>query len=194
MGGDEEGTLALLKARRRELMEPKITQHRGRIVKTTGDGTLVEFASAVDAMRCAMEIQDGMAERNATIPENRRVYDASALAFAGFVIGMDKHDRAAAFTAFEAALSVSPSSALTYILGSIILAYAGEAERPSNGPSAVCALARLISTEHPLSVQYPLRISSGGDSQMRQMRPAKRFKRRRVLAFVIWRWPRPWPN
>jgi adenylate cyclase len=73
MGGDEEGTLALLKACRRELIEPKITQHRGRIVKTTGDGTLVEFASAVDAVRCAMEIQDGMAERNATIPENRRV-------------------------------------------------------------------------------------------------------------------------
>ena len=73
MGGDEEGTLALLKACRRELMEPQITQNRGRIVKTTGDGTLVEFASAVDAVRCAMEIQDAMAERNATIPENRRV-------------------------------------------------------------------------------------------------------------------------
>ena len=55
--------------------------------------------------------------------------DASALAFAGFVIGMDKHDRAAALTAFEAALSVSPSSALTYILGSVIFAFAGEAER-----------------------------------------------------------------
>ena len=55
--------------------------------------------------------------------------DASALAFAGFVIGMDKHDRAAAFAAFEAALAVSPSSALTYILGSVILAWAGEAER-----------------------------------------------------------------
>ena len=55
--------------------------------------------------------------------------DASALAFAGFVIGMDKHDRAAALTALEAALSVSPSSALTYILGSIIFAFAGEAER-----------------------------------------------------------------
>jgi adenylate cyclase len=73
MSGDEEGTLALLKACRRELIEPKITQHRGRIVKTTGDGALVEFASAVDAVRCAMEIQDAMAERNATIPENRRV-------------------------------------------------------------------------------------------------------------------------
>src|SRR6266566_5089039 len=55
--------------------------------------------------------------------------DAPALAFAGFVIGMDKHDRAAAFAAFEAALAVSPSSALTYILGSVILALGGEAER-----------------------------------------------------------------
>jgi tetratricopeptide (TPR) repeat protein len=55
--------------------------------------------------------------------------DASALAFAGFVIGMDKHDRAAAFAAFDAALAVSPSSALTYVLGSVVLAWAGEAER-----------------------------------------------------------------
>ena len=57
MGIDEEGTLAALKAHRRELIDPKIAEHRGRIVKTTGDGALVEFASAVDATRCAMEIQ-----------------------------------------------------------------------------------------------------------------------------------------
>ena len=56
MGVDEEGTLAALKAYRRELIAPKIAEHRGRIVKTTGDGVLVEFASAVDATRCAMEI------------------------------------------------------------------------------------------------------------------------------------------
>ena len=73
MGSDEEGTLAVLKACRRELIDPKIAEHRGRIVKTTGDGALVEFASAVDAIRCAMEIQRAMAERNATIPEDRRV-------------------------------------------------------------------------------------------------------------------------
>ena len=73
MGVDEEGTLAALKAYRRELVDPKIAEHRGRIVKTTGDGALVEFASAVDAVRCAMEIQRAMAERNAAIPEDRRV-------------------------------------------------------------------------------------------------------------------------
>ena len=73
MGVDEEGTLAALKVCRRELMDPKIAEHRGRIVKTTGDGALVEFASAVDAARCAIEIQRVMAQRNATIPEARRV-------------------------------------------------------------------------------------------------------------------------
>src|SRR5262245_50612575 len=73
MGVDEEGTLDALKACRRELIDPKIAEHRGRIVKTTGDGALVEFASAVDAVRCAEEIQRGMAERNAVIPEDRRI-------------------------------------------------------------------------------------------------------------------------
>jgi adenylate cyclase len=73
MGVDEEGTLAALKILRRELIEPKIAEHRGRIVKTTGDGALVEFASAVDSVRCAVEIQRAMAERNAAIPEDRRV-------------------------------------------------------------------------------------------------------------------------
>jgi adenylate cyclase len=73
MGVDEEGTLAALKACRREFIDPKIAEHRGRIVKTTGDGALVEFASAVDAVRCAMEIQRVMAVRNADIPESRRV-------------------------------------------------------------------------------------------------------------------------
>src|SRR6478752_10823798 len=73
MGVNEEGTLATLKAHRRELLDPKIAEHRGRIVKTTGDGALVEFASAVDAIRCAIEIQRAMAERNAAIPEDRRV-------------------------------------------------------------------------------------------------------------------------
>jgi adenylate cyclase len=73
MGADEEGTLAALKTIRRELIEPKIAEHQGRIVKTTGDGALVEFASAVDAVRCAIEIQRTAAERNAAIPEDRRI-------------------------------------------------------------------------------------------------------------------------
>ena len=73
MGVDEEGTLAALKAVRRELIDPKIAEHNGRMVKTTGDGALVEFASAVDAVRCATEIQRAMAERNTAIPEDRRL-------------------------------------------------------------------------------------------------------------------------
>src|ERR1700751_934157 len=73
MGADEEGTLAQLKSHRRELVDPKVSEYGGRIVKTTGDGLLVEFASVVDAMRCAIEVQKGMAERNALVPESKRI-------------------------------------------------------------------------------------------------------------------------
>jgi TolB-like protein/class 3 adenylate cyclase len=73
MGADEEGTLAALKAMRRELSDPKIAEHHGRIVKTTGDGLLVEFASVVDAVRCAVEVQRAMAKRNAAVPAETRI-------------------------------------------------------------------------------------------------------------------------
>src|SRR5213080_3289661 len=73
MGEDEEGTLAALKAIRRDLLDLKIKEHRGRIVKTTGDGVLVEFASVVDAVRCAVEVQRDMAERNADVPAHKRI-------------------------------------------------------------------------------------------------------------------------
>jgi TolB-like protein/class 3 adenylate cyclase/tetratricopeptide (TPR) repeat protein len=73
IGIDEEGTLAQLKALRRTLFDPKITDHRGRIVKNTGDGALVEFGSVVDAVRCAVEIQRGMAEHNIDVPEVKRI-------------------------------------------------------------------------------------------------------------------------
>ena len=73
MGVDEEETLDRLKAHRREVVDPRIGEHRGRIVKTTGDGLLAEFASVVDAVRCAVEIQDGMAKRNADVPPDRRI-------------------------------------------------------------------------------------------------------------------------
>jgi adenylate cyclase len=73
MGADEEGTLGRLKAVRRELIDPKIAEHRGRIVKTTGDGILVEFASAVDAARCAVEVQRAMTERGAGMEPNKRI-------------------------------------------------------------------------------------------------------------------------
>jgi adenylate cyclase len=68
---DEEGTLARLKELRRTVIDPKITEHRGRIVKTMGDGLLVQFASAVDAARCAVEIQRQMAEQNAATAKSR---------------------------------------------------------------------------------------------------------------------------
>ena len=73
MGSDEEGTLAALKSHRRELIDPLITRHQGRIVKTTGDGMLIEFASVVDAVRCAVVVQQGMEDRNANIPEGQRI-------------------------------------------------------------------------------------------------------------------------
>jgi adenylate cyclase len=73
MGADEEGTLARLKAHRRELVDPKIKEHHGRIVKTTGDGMLVEFRSVVDAARCAVEVQQQMSERNANVPSDQRI-------------------------------------------------------------------------------------------------------------------------
>src|SRR5436190_3650113 len=73
MGSDEEGTLAALKNHRRELIDPLITQHQGRIVKTTGDGMLIEFASVVDAVRCAVVVQQGMEDRNANLPEGQRI-------------------------------------------------------------------------------------------------------------------------
>ena len=69
MGADEEGTLARLKAHRRELIDPAIAEYRGRIFKATGDGLLVEFASVVDAVRCAVEVQSGMAS---AMPASRR--------------------------------------------------------------------------------------------------------------------------
>ncbi len=73
MGEDEAGTLAVLKAHRAECVDPEIAAYKGRIVKLMGDGALVEFPSAVDAVECAVAVQRGMAERNAGVPEDRRV-------------------------------------------------------------------------------------------------------------------------
>jgi hypothetical protein len=73
MSADEEGTHERLKAHRRELVDPKIGEHSGRIVKTTGDGMLVEFASVVDAVRCSAELQRAMMDREAGLPDERRI-------------------------------------------------------------------------------------------------------------------------
>src|SRR5262245_46900690 len=73
MREDEEGTHERLKSHLRQLVEPRIKEHRGRIVKNTGDGFLAEFASVVDAVRCAVEVQRGMTECNASIPIEKRI-------------------------------------------------------------------------------------------------------------------------
>src|SRR5947207_3970644 len=73
MGADEEGTHERLKAHLRELVDPKIREHYGRIVKNTGDGLLAEFPSVVDAVRCAVEMQRGMIDREPEVPEERRI-------------------------------------------------------------------------------------------------------------------------
>ncbi len=73
MGIDETGTLDALRTHRAELIDPTIAEHNGRIVKLMGDGLLVEFASAFDAVECAVAIQNGMAVRNASVPDDRRI-------------------------------------------------------------------------------------------------------------------------
>jgi class 3 adenylate cyclase len=73
MGADEEGTHARLGAHFAELVHPKILEYRGRVVKNTGDGLLAEFASVVDAVRCAAAVQEGMSDRNSPIPTDERI-------------------------------------------------------------------------------------------------------------------------
>jgi class 3 adenylate cyclase len=73
MGADEEGTHERLRGHLRDLVNPRIAEHRGRIVKNTGDGLLAEFPSVVDAVRCGVEVQRGMADRNAANPPERRI-------------------------------------------------------------------------------------------------------------------------
>src|ERR1700721_390273 len=72
-GANEDRTLARLRALRSHLIDPAVAVHHGRVVKRTGDGSIVEFRSVVDAVRCAIEVQNGMVERNAGVPEDRRI-------------------------------------------------------------------------------------------------------------------------
>src|SRR5215471_10086889 len=73
MGADEEGTLAALKARRQDILQPMVAKHHGRIVKVMGDGVLVEFASAVSAVQCAVDLQQAMAASNRELSEDRQI-------------------------------------------------------------------------------------------------------------------------
>ena len=89
MEADEEGTLAALKVLRDDLIEPKIAEYGGRIVKTTGDGMLVEFPSVVEAVRNAVEFQRAMAERNADVPADRRIEFRVGINFGDIIIDGD---------------------------------------------------------------------------------------------------------
>ena len=90
MGADEEGTHARLKAHLAELVDPKIAEHRGRTVKNTGDGLLAEFASVIDAVRCAVEIQRGMVDREPEVPEERRIRFRIGVNLGDVIV--EKHD------------------------------------------------------------------------------------------------------
>src|SRR6516225_4190228 len=85
MGADEEGTLAALNAVRRSLFDPTIAEHRGRIVRAMGDGLLVEFNSVVDAVRCAIKMQNEMPDHTAEMPEDRRIQFRVAIAMGDVV-------------------------------------------------------------------------------------------------------------
>ena len=91
IGIDDEGTLAQLNAHHAELVEPKIKEHRGRIVRTTGDGLLVLFVSAVDALRCAAEIQRAMTQRNAQTPSEKRIQFRMGVNVGDIVEGVSIH-------------------------------------------------------------------------------------------------------
>src|SRR5262245_60101432 len=91
ISSDDEGTLSQLNAHHAELIEPKIKEHGGRVVRTTGDGLLVLFVSAVGALRCAVEIQRAMAKRNAHIPADRRIKFRIGVNFGDIVEGASVH-------------------------------------------------------------------------------------------------------
>src|SRR5437667_5813798 len=91
MGVDEEGTLERLKALRRELLDPKIAEHHGRIVKTTGDGLLAEFSSVVDAVRCAVAVQQAMPERNSGVGADNRIELRIGINLGDVIVEGDDH-------------------------------------------------------------------------------------------------------
>src|ERR1700761_4461935 len=90
MGVDEEGTHERLKAHFEKLVDPKIKEHRGRIVKNTGDGLLAEFSSVVDAVRCAAEVQRGMIDRDQEVPDERRIRFRIGINLGDVIV--EKHD------------------------------------------------------------------------------------------------------
>ena len=93
MGQDETGTLVRLRALRRELIDPEMADHKGRIVKTTGDGILIEFPSVVEAVACAVAIQRGMSERNAKIHADQRIELRIGINLGDVIVVEGRHPR-----------------------------------------------------------------------------------------------------
>ena len=89
MSEDEAGTLATLKAHRAEFIDPEVASHGGRIVKLMGDGALVEFPSVVNAVECAVAVQQGMAARNTGVPENTRIAFRIGINLGDIIVGID---------------------------------------------------------------------------------------------------------
>src|SRR6202040_2044272 len=114
-GSDEEGTLARLRALWSDLIGPTIAVHNGRVVKRTGDGALVEFRSVVDAVRCAIELQNGMVERNAGVPPERRIEFRVGIHL-GDVVEESDGDLMGDGVNIAARLQVSPSPARSVCL------------------------------------------------------------------------------
>ncbi len=141
MGADEEGTLERLKALRHELLDPKIAEHHGRIVKTTGDGLLVEFASVVDAVRCAVAVQQAMPERNTGVAADNRIElriginlgdvivegdDPGILANAAQALASFGEDIDAMMALVDRALALNPNYARGWLLSGALRLWAGQ--------------------------------------------------------------------
>ncbi len=108
-GADEERTLARLRALRSDLIDPAVAAHHGRIVKRTGDGSIVEFRSVVDAVRCAIEVQTGLIERNAGVPPERRIEFRAGSTSATSLRGTVKANEYRSFSASNLAERVGDS-------------------------------------------------------------------------------------
>lgn len=153
MSADEEGTLAQLKGHRNALVDPKIAENRGRIVKTTGDGLLVEFASVVDALRCDVEVQPGMAERNVDVPQDKRIefrmsiHQGDVITEAGDIFG-DGVNVAARLEALAqpgaSACPVGFTRTPTASSRSLSRIWASNGSRTSPDPSASFELCRMV--------------------------------------------------
>jgi hypothetical protein len=125
-GSDEEGTLARLRTLWSDLIAPTISVHNGRVVKRTGDGSIIEFRSVVDAVRCAIEVQNGMVDRNAGLPSERRIEFRFA-----FIYVVEESDGARAVA-----------------VGRVFYSYQVSKRRPLNATYGVEIRPRLVATTH----------------------------------------------